>query len=218
MSWLRSFFAMEHQGIVRSFTLSEYLHTGQHVEIGTDASPWSMGGWYAVGGAIVKYFACPVIDDDLGTLEIERGSCTGQQALEGLAILVAMRLWCDHKDARKVHLSVRGDNIGALTLLIKMRPKSPAQALISRELALITVRSAFPPQVVHTPGLAHVVADLLSRMNDPRKAESGVLAHPALRNASRTEVPQRDRLWYRTLAHASPQGSVVNQEGDPCLL
>ena len=167
-------------------------------EIGTDASPWGLGGWLACNGEIKRYFACGVSQEDLDLFDIKRGSCNGQQTLEGLAILVAMRLWGDHDEARKVRLSVKGDNVGALMLLVKMRPSSPQQAIIARELALITSRTAFPPQVVHTPGIAHKLADSLSRLHDPGHKHDA-FKHPALNAAARDEVPPRPRTWYRAL-------------------
>ena len=198
LAWLDTFFKTEPKQLTRTFTLEEYGNHGPVWEIGTDASPWGLGGWLACNGTITRYFACAVGQEDLDLYEIQRGSCNGQQTLEGLAILVAMRLWGNHEDARKVRLVVRGDNVGALMLLIKMRPSSPQQAIIARELALITVRTAFPPRVVHTPGIAHKLADSLSRMHDPGH-RSDALQHPALAGAARDEVPARPRAWYRAL-------------------
>ena len=117
-----------------------------------------MGGWLAKDGKIVKYFACAVTDEDLEIFSLVRGSCEGQQTLEGLAILVALRIWNDCSDSRYIKLRVRGDNVGALTLLVKMRPSSAQQAVIGRELALVTAKAAFPPAVFHTPGVAHKIA------------------------------------------------------------
>ena len=44
----------------------------------------------------------------------------GQQVLEGLAILVAIRIWHTSTGESKLQLQVRGDNIGALTRFIKI--------------------------------------------------------------------------------------------------
>ena len=71
-------------------------------------------------------------------------------------------------------------------------------ATINLELALITARTAFPPRVVHTPGIAHKLADSLSRMHDPGH-KGDALQHPAIADASRDEVPARPRAWYRAL-------------------
>lgn len=108
-----------------------------------------MGGWLAAEGQIVKYFARPVTTDDLRIFGIEKDSCSGQQLLEALAILIALRLWHTQTDKR-VRVSVRGDNVGALSLVMKMRPSSAPLAIIAREIALLTMKDAFPPKVTHT--------------------------------------------------------------------
>ncbi len=97
-------------------------------------------------------------------------------------------------------MKVRGDNVGALTLLIKLRPPSAAQAIVARELALHLIEISFPPEAVHTPGMSHVIADQLWRINAPGSSQDAKLPlHPSLAGAVRTEVPARPRHWYRTL-------------------
>ena len=119
--------------------------------------------------------------------------------MEGLAILVALRLWHDQKSEQKGQIQVRGDNVGSLTLLLKMRPHTTQQAIIARELALAVSDFSFPPRVVHTPGIANQIADGLSRMHDPKHADNSVLAHPGLAQSVRTHAPDRDRQWYKAL-------------------
>ena len=132
-----------------------------------------------------------------GTLD---GSCTVQQLWECLAILVAIDIWACQWPQSRVVLKVRGDNVGALTLLIKMRPANAKQAIIARELALRLVELSFPPDAVHTPGIAHIVADELSRVYAPKG--TGIVSnkiHPALEHAKETPTPKRNEAWYRAL-------------------
>ena len=99
-----------------------------------------------------------------------------------------------------VVLKVRGDNVGALTLLVKMRPVNAKQAIIARELAVRLVELSFPPDAVHTPGIAHVVADKLSRIFAP--GGTGIVnknIHPALEHAIETPAPIRNSEWHRAL-------------------
>jgi hypothetical protein len=215
LDWLHAFFVTTSvPGIVRHFSLEEYNWSGDVVEIGTDASPWGLGGWLSVNGRITHYYHSPVTADDKAIFSLKDGGCEGQQLLEGLAILVAIRIWEDKILTRRISLKVRGDNIGALTLLIKMRPHSAQQAIIARELALAVSGAAFPPDVEHTPGIAHKVADGLSRLEDPSHQGKGILEHPALRNAVRTTAPPRHRQWYRALSAASPPNGNMDEEGD----
>ena len=89
--------------------------------------------------------------------------------------------------------------MGVLTLLVKLRPptSNPAMGIIARELALNLAQLPFQPEATRTPGLAHVVADLLSRVYSP--TGSGTVSsamHPALANAEQSIVPDRNESWY----------------------
>jgi hypothetical protein len=203
-AWLRAFFQGTVGGITRRFDLAAYLREGPQVEIGTDASPFGLGGWLTVDGVIVKHFSCPVQDEDVEIFGVQRGSHVGQQIWESLAILVGLRLWLPLWSNQRVCLRVRGDNVGALMLLIKMRPRTPSHAIIAREIALLTIEMPFQPDVEHTPGVAHVVADGLSRCFNTLGAET-LYQHAALATSVRTEVPIRHRSWYRALANTAAQ-------------
>ena len=124
----------------------------------------------------------------------------GQQLWVCLAILVAIDMWAKEWSQSRVVLKIRGDNVGALFLVIKMRPANAKQAIIARELALRLVELSFPPDAVHTPGIAHVAADALSRVYAPKG--SGIVSnkiHPALKLATETPAPIRNESWYRAL-------------------
>ena len=135
--------------------------------------------------------------DDEAVFDTAAGSSVGQQSWEALAILIALRIWVSHWKDKRVNLKVRGDNVGALTLILKMRPSSSAQAIVAREVALLLACSSFPPDAVHTPGVSHVIADQLSRIDAPGGERSSL--HPALIPAARTNVPERPRTWYKSL-------------------
>lgn len=97
-----------------------------------------------------KYYTSPVTDEDMTIFDLKRGSCESQKTLEGLAILVALRLWNDCSNSQYIRLCVRGDNVGALILLLKMRPSSGQQAITARELPLVAARVASPvPSITH---------------------------------------------------------------------
>ena len=119
---------------------------------------------------------------------------------------MAIRGWIPSSEKR-VQLApvVRGDNVGALSMVLKMRPRTQKMAIVAREIALCLVHYSFLPAVYHTPGVAHVIADALSRMYDPAKPEAReVLRHPALADAVFTEMPIRTPEYYRALEHPSP--------------
>ena len=95
--------------------------------------------------------------------------------------------------------------MSALTMALKMRPRTAHMAIISREIALCLVHYSFPPAVFHTPGISHVIADALSRIYDPAKPEAiKILEHPALMHAEFTKVPTRTPEYYVALGEANP--------------
>ena len=104
----------------------------------------------------------------------------------------------------RIVLKVRGDNVTALMQVVKLRPATPEHAIIARELGLILVDLSFPPDAEHTPGVAHVLADRLSRVHAPETNGGPPIAgtipdslHPAIANATRDQAPVRDASWYQ---------------------
>ena len=91
---------------------------GDVVEIGTDASPWGLGGWLSVDGKIIRLFADAVTSEDVSVFNMARGSADGQQIWEALGMSVAPKLWTKEFALKRISLQVRGDNVGALVLLI----------------------------------------------------------------------------------------------------
>ena len=127
----------------------------------------------------------------------------GQQLWEFLAILIALRLWIDPLPiaantrqcqsrsidagnclhSKRVHLLIRGDNVGSLTL--------------AREVALCLAKMSLPPRTEHTPGVAHVLADRLSRACPDD--DSTIQVHLALVHVVRHWPVARNKKNYLTL-------------------
>ena len=63
---------------------------------------------------------------DADMLGITNEQSRAQQGFEALALLIMLRLWLWHLTQRRVTIRVRGDNLGALSLLCRMQPKSPS--------------------------------------------------------------------------------------------
>ena len=92
LTWLQAFFREELEGVVRHFDVAEFLGAGAQMEVGTDASPYGIGGWLALNGVILHYFAAPITNEDTALFGHRFGHCEGQQTWEALAILVAARI------------------------------------------------------------------------------------------------------------------------------
>ena len=70
-------------------------------------------------------------------------------------------------------------------------------AVIAREIALILSSLPFPLKVDHTPGVAHTLADALSRTTTIDDNELNT--HSALANATRVVPPERNKQWHKAL-------------------
>ena len=211
LHWFQAFFGNEGDRLCRIFTLEAYQRTGAQVEIGTDASPWGLGGWIAIDGKITEYVSSQITQQDVVKFGHEIGSADGQQIWECLAILVAIDSWHAKWAQQRVVLKIKGDNVAALTLLVKMRPSGPTMAIIARELALRLAVLSFPPDAVHTPGVAHVLADRLSRVHCPDgPGRASADLHPAIADATEASVPERTKAWCK----ADPGSSADETAGE----
>ena len=129
---------------------------------------------------------------------LDTGTPAGQQVWECLAVLVALDIWRNQWADARINLQIRSDNVTALTLLVKMRPGSPQIAIIAREIALRLVEFSFPPDAMHTPGIAHVLADELSRIHAPGGiGDVSQYSHRALSDAKLVTAPPRPVSWYK---------------------
>ena len=116
-------------------------------------------------------------------------------------------------------MAVTGDSVAVLTAILKMKAKASAKGLgiVARELALDVATPVYQPQVAkHTPGVAHKLADSLSRRYDPRHAGAWQIP-PPLAAVPETVVPVRGPTYYRALAPPLPSrrsGSAQAAKGE----
>ena len=92
LTWFQALFTRD-KPLERFFRFDAYSGTGKAVEIGTDASPWGMGGWMTISGMITHTIACPVDEGDVSKLGLLYGTSSSQQILECLALLFAVDMW-----------------------------------------------------------------------------------------------------------------------------
>ena len=109
LGWFSTFFLGNGASVERFFSLDAFNRVGTVVEIGTDASPWGLGGWLSVNGVITQYFASPLTQDDSDKFKLPLADACGQQVWEALAILVAIVLWSDDWQQQRIVLEVKSD-------------------------------------------------------------------------------------------------------------
>ena len=194
--WLQEFLLQNQGEIVRVFEYENYFAATEVVQITADASPFGFGAWLQIHGVITAWFADDISATDELVLDRKRGSHEGQQAFEALVLLVALRLWQTHFRKQRTVLSVRSDNVGALTVIASLKGSGHSLNLVARELALDLGRCEFLPRIVaHIPGVANGAADELSRKFDPSKQPWHIPA--LLACVPETTAPARPESWWR---------------------
>ena len=179
----------------RDFAVSAYARSGPSIEAGVDASPWGLGAWLSVNGKVTHWLSSMLSELDYEKFKLTAGDPAGQQIWEALATLVALREWLPQWKDQRVCVKVRGDNVTMLKLVLSMRPSGWRLAIVARELALDVASGSYTPGVaVHTPGIANVVADLLSRQQMPGKPFT---LPPSLVGVPETLVRLRDASFMR---------------------
>ena len=102
-----------------------------------DASPWGLGAVLStVAGVPLAWITSEVTDGDCVMLRIVRGDCRALSALEGLALLIALRAWAPWWEHESLRAHVRSDCAAALGSVEKLASPSFAMNLLAREVAL----------------------------------------------------------------------------------
>lgn len=170
--WIRALLSQDFVKLTRSFSLAVHLRQGSSVEFNLDASPWGMGGFLSRDGHILSWFAVALSDADCENLDIEIGASASQQAVEALAVLIALRIWAQHWQTHGTLLRVKSDSITALTMALKLQASGHATSIVAREIALeVAAANYYPVVAMHVPGIANVIPDQLSRRFQPNKEE-----------------------------------------------
>ena len=199
--WMKAFLSGSCGTVSRTFFLDKFLGQQDQHSLLLDASPFGLGGVLLLGATPVAWFSDAISATDIARFGYDIGSSAGQQCWECLAALAALRCWSKHWKHGKSKLVVTGDSVAMLTLVIKMKPPahSAPLGLIARELALDNADAIYEPDVVsHTPGVANVTPDILSRQFDPKYAKHWVLP-AALQGVPESKLPPRDDSYFRTL-------------------
>ena len=106
----------------------------------------------------------------------------------------------------RVVLTVRADNVSALTLLAYMKARRGPMATVAREVALDVADGVYTPTLSeHIPGVTNEAADGLSRRHQPKRMKETLgykvfEPHSLLSDAKEIQTATRSRSWWRSLA------------------
>ena len=85
LQWFRAFFKGNGPSVERFFSIDAFSRVGTIVGIGTDASPWGLGGWLSIDGIITEYFASQFTQADIEKFNIPLVDACGQQVWEAFS-------------------------------------------------------------------------------------------------------------------------------------
>jgi len=144
-------------------------------------------------GRPTRYYRDKVTDDDVRRFGIERGSPKSQALLETMAVLIGVRAWRGFLGRQRWTVTVRSDSQAALGAALRLRSPDPRMNAVVRELALDLAEGLYQTDFwEHLPGDDNVLADMLSRWEQPGACTT---LPPELAALERTAVAPRGDSW-----------------------
>ena len=112
-------------------------------------------------------------------------------------MLVSLRQWKHVWLQSRTVITVKADNIAALTLVASMKARRGPMSVVAREMALDVACGLYSPSVaVHLPGVVNESADALSRRHQPGKT----FVLPFLLEQAKERLPDnRTSDWWRSI-------------------
>ena len=143
LKWLVAFIMRESGEVSRTWSVATHLTPAYDVALVFDASPFGLGAVLYISGLPVAFLMDCLTLHDVKRYGYQIGDHRGQQCWEALAILVALKAWSPLLLGRRFcwKLTVRGDNVTALNLVLRMKSKPGALKSIAKELALLLAAS-----------------------------------------------------------------------------
>ena len=96
-------------------------------------------------------------------MKLERGNPMGQARLEAYPLLMALRTWKELLREAQGQLAIRGDALGALQDVLRMRARDKVVNDVTGELALIVAPFGGDIRTAHLWSEQNTVCDVLSR-------------------------------------------------------
>ena len=104
-----------------------------------------------------------MIQDDLLMIEVNQGDPAGQARVEALTLAVALRTWSNILSNSQGLLAVRGDALGVLHDVMKLRARDPILNSLAHTMALTVAPLGCDLRAAHVWSERNVICDQLSR-------------------------------------------------------
>ena len=115
---------------------------------------------------------------DRDLIEIAKEDPAGQARVEALTLAIALWTWKDLLLTTQGALAVRGDALGILMDVVKLRAREPVLNMLTHDMSLTMAPSGLDLRAAHVWSERNALCDMLSR----REIE-GRLVHPELNAA-----------------------------------
>ena len=215
-AWIRAFLdGTAGAPLRRQCYLRDSKFAGRY-SVAVDASPWGIGAILIDGTRPVARVDDCVQPDDARRFGLTIGESAGQALLEGLAALVALRVfasWHGWGAGTPAQVTLKSDSKAALGVALKQASPDARLNAVARELAYDQACGDYRVELYeHVAGVANVLPDYLSRLYAPEHHYALVEAAEdraipvLLRGVPRVEPPVRDDAWWKTWFH--PEGRV----------
>ena len=144
---------------------------------------------------IVAYWHRRWSNDDFELLKVRKGEPSGQAALEAYTLLISVATWSKVLGQAQGALHVRGDALGVLYNMLRLKSKDPVLNAIAGELAHLVSPLGLDIRAAHVWSERNDICDKLSRMKDGEACKI-----PELQQAVRVKRPTTPRFWLSNLA------------------
>ena len=167
LRWVEAFLERSEGNLQRTFLVDTSRQ--ETWAVWCDASPFGLGAVLVrtLGSKIdiVEYLATPLYPFELNRFGLKIGDPAGQAVWEALTVVVAARAWRSFwTHITHTSVAVRSDSLAALNAARKLSSSDPKLNTVMQELALLVAIDGLHLGLIeHTPGLANVLPDRLSR-------------------------------------------------------
>ena len=131
----------------------------------------AIGAVLRIAHVPVECFASPISASALAKFKAETGNSKYNTLWEGLALLVAFRLWLPRL-GYGAQVRAKSDNLGVMYMLVNGRAKAADLNVLAKEFSIDQALRLYSiGWLSHVPGITNLESDALSRQHAPSPPE-----------------------------------------------